>query len=128
MSSRSKWVFSWILKIALPNLHPGSALSRVNKLNSDASPQEISTIDGVVGNEDIKHPQNSLSCDDKILSQEFNNKSNNWIMPNAQGGLCSFRKINRNCVSHPKYKGMIAATKSTNIMARAEVGMILCWL
>ena len=49
-------------------------------------------------------------------------------MPNAQGGLCSFHKIDRNCISHPKYKSMIAAKKSTSIMARAEVDILLRWM
>ena len=53
MPSHSKWAFLWILKIALSNLHPGSALSRVNKLNLDASPQEISAIDSVAGKDSV---------------------------------------------------------------------------
>jgi len=116
MPSRSKWVFSWILKIALPNLHPGSALTRVIKLNSDASPQEINAIDAVVGKDDL------------IFSQESVYLNNSRIMPNAKAGLCSFHQIDWNYVSHSKYKSTIAATKSSSIMARAEVDMILCWL
>ena len=116
MPSRSRWVFSWILKIALPNLHMGSALTRVNKVNSDASPQEINAIDAVVGN------------DDDTLCQVSVHHKYPRIMPNAKGGLCSFHQIDRNYVSHPKYKSTIAATKSLSIMARAEVDMLLRWL
>ena len=49
MPSQSQWVFSWMLKIALPNFHPGSALDQVNKLNSNTSPEEARVIDSVVG-------------------------------------------------------------------------------
>jgi hypothetical protein len=87
MPSRNKWVFSWILKFSLLNLHLESVLTRVNKLNSDAFPQEINAIDAVVGK------------DDPILSQESIHHNNSRIMSNAKGGLCSFHQIDRNYVS-----------------------------
>ena len=119
MPCKSQWAFSWILKTALPNLHPGTALSRVIKINSDADPQETRAIEAITGRDTIivRGPLRALF---PIRTAK--------ILPNALHGWCLFHKLDRNLTSDPKYKSIITAAKEKSILARATVDMLLKWL
>ena len=122
MPSSGQWAFSWVLKIALPYLHPGTALSRLRKFNTDADPQEVRSVEATTGKEP---PRTDV---DGILSTQSGPSPIARAMPNARHGLCAQHRLDRNLVNDTKYKALIAAAKDESAAARAEVDMLRRWL
>ena len=109
------------MKIALPCLHPGTALSRVIKFNTDADPQEVRAIEVVTGKEVV-----NVNIYANVMGNEHNLLTK--VMPNTRAGRCVFHKFDRNLTSDPRYKSIIAAAKDKSVLARAKTDMLLQWI
>ena len=46
---QSGWVYNWLTQVALPRLHPGTSLKRVEKIISDAHPSETRALENICG-------------------------------------------------------------------------------
>ena len=82
MPSKCQWVYEWMFGTALPVLHPGTSLSRVQILVTD---------------------------DDKQETRAANNNCGRGVdvhrsLPNARHRHCAWHKINRNFTENAKYK------------------------
>ena len=113
MPSKSTWVYSWIFRNALPVLHPGTALSRVQLFIMDACPQETRAAESVCGRGIVgmKTPP-----------------SQRKTLPNAHLRLCAWHKINRNFTNDPKYKSKISAARKSDVKTSVEIDVIIRWL
>ena len=122
MPSSAQWAYSWSIKIALPFLHPGTALVRLRKFNTDADPQEVRAVEAATGNEPPRTDRHDLFYPHSRPSPTAR------VMPNARHGLCAQHRLDRNLVSDTKYKAIIVAAKDKSAAARAEIDMLLRWL
>ena len=109
MCSKQEWVFTFIVKHALPNLHPGTACARVNFMICDADPQETRSFDKVAG---------------RGLSSSLTPK----VCPNAWVGNCGWHKIDRNLINDSKYHSLIQKVRDSSIANRVEVDVVIRWL
>ena len=107
MPCRGQWAFSWIEKVAMPYIHPGTALARVQKIVTDADPQMTRAIEAIAGG------NGATECS---------------IYPAASHGLCVWHVLDRNFKNHAKYKALFAAAKDKSVFARAEIDAILRWM
>ena len=116
------WAYTWVDNIALPFLLPGTALSRVIKILTDACRKEVTSAEAVTGDgvayAAYSGPTPQLVCPPNPTK----------IMSNAKHGLCIFHRLDRNCTSDSKCQSIIAATKQKSIAARTEVDVILRWM
>jgi len=87
MPSKSTWVDSWILRNALPILHPGTGVLRVQQFITDACPHETRAAEGVCGN----------GVDKKK------------VLPNARHRHCGWHKVDRNFKNDSKYKSKLSS-------------------
>ena len=110
MPSKAQWVFTWIFKHALPTLHPGTALQRVQLFATDADPQETRAAEGVVG-DGKKEP---MLC--------F------FLLPKARHRWCGWHRIDRNLVNGPDYKAVLSEAKNHSVESRVEVDVIIRYM
>ena len=106
LPSKSTWVYSWLFNNALPILHPGSALKRVQIFITDACQQESVAADSCCGN------------------GAFLEK----VLPNARHRHCAWHKINRNLTEDAKYKSKFLSEKDKDVGACVEIDVIVRWL
>ena len=90
MCSKQEWVFTFIVKYALPTLHPGTACQRVNFMICDADPQETRSFDKIAGR-------------GSSMSRDVTLPSNSKVCPNACLGNCAWHKIDRNLINDTAY-------------------------
>ena len=110
MPSKCTWVYSWIFSNALPLLHPGTALNRVEQFIMDACPHETRAAEGVCGYRSVHITDQSK------------------VLPNAHLRHCAWHKINRNLTEDSKYKAKFTAARKTSVRASIEVDTIVKWL
>ncbi len=49
MPSKSQWAYDWFFGVAMPKLHPGDAIRRVEIILTDADKQETMAVENIVG-------------------------------------------------------------------------------
>ena len=97
-----------MFKHVFPLLHPGTGCKRTVHIVTDASPEETRAIENMCG-----------QCSPMKINYEF---------PNASHGWCGWHRINRNFTNNSKYHASLCALKSSNIMSRIEIDVIVKWL
>ncbi|KAL7534014.1 hypothetical protein ACHAXR_005588 [Thalassiosira sp. AJA248-18] len=106
MPSKAQWVYQWIIGNAMPILHPGTALTRVQQFATDADQQETSAAVNCCGRGSDLHK----------------------VLPHAHHRHCAWHKINRNFTEDSKYKSMLSSTRKRCWKSSVEVDVIVRWL
>ena len=75
---------------------------------TDASPEETRDIENVCG--------------------QGSPRKINHVFPNASHGWCGWHRINQNFTNNPTYHASLCAVKSSYIMLRIEIDVIMKWL
>ena len=110
MPSKSQWAYDWFFSVAMPKLHPGDAIRRVEIIVTDADKQETMAVENIVGG-NLKPSASSL----RLFSKGFHR----W---------CAWHRINRNFTQDPKYKPTLTRLKNSCILSRIEVDVLERWL
>ncbi|KAL7548079.1 hypothetical protein ACHAWF_011362 [Thalassiosira exigua] len=119
MPSTAKWAYIFLFSFAFPQLHPGMALSKLSHIQTDACPQEISSLENTI----------SLARTQKITcAGRSGDYGNNIPWSNAKNAYCAWHLIDRNFLSDSKYKASICEAKSDSILTRVEIDIIVRWM
>ena len=86
MPSKSQWAYDWFFGVAMPKLHPGDAIERVEIVLTDADKQETMAVENNVGG-NLKPSLAELRLFKRALHR--------W---------CAWHRINRNFTQDSKYK------------------------
>ena len=106
MPSKAQWVYQWIFGNAMPILHPGTALTRVQQFATDADPQETRAAVNCCGRGSDLHK----------------------VLPHARHRHCAWHKVNRNFTEDSKYKSKLSATRKRSWKSSVEVDVVVRWL
>ena len=125
MPSKSTWVYSWIFSNALPLLHPGTALNRVEQFIMDACPHETRAAEGVCG-----YGRKQLQTNESIAALAVcgGGIKVSRTLPNAHLRHCGWHKINRNLTEDSNYKSKFTAARKSSVNASIEVDAFVKWL
>ncbi|KAL7549107.1 hypothetical protein ACHAWF_012377 [Thalassiosira exigua] len=119
MPSTAKWAYNFLFHYAFPQLHPGTALSRLSHIRTDACAQQISSLENTI----------TLARAQKITSAERPGGYADYIpWSNAENAYCAWHLIDRDFLSDSKYKASICEAKSDSILTRVEIDIIVRWM
>ncbi len=97
MPSKSYWAYDWFFSIAVPALHPGDALQRVQLILTDADSQETGVIEKLVGG--------------RLKPSE----AEKMVFVNAWHRWCAWHRINRNFTQDSKtYCSLLTRIKKSS--------------
>ena len=140
LPSKSQWSYTFVLRAA-KLLIPGTALSRVVKINTDQDHQETRAICNAIGKKRkrfvaegdanskavlpiFKSLQPGMDSIFSVLTSPSDSKT----FENAQQDWYGFHKINRNFTHSPNYKSILDAAKDKDIFGRLEIDIIVRWM
>ncbi len=117
LPSKATWSYAFVYRHAMPYLHPGTGIDRINKIVTDACKQETRAIDGIVGK----------VCGTKVSEDQrpFHLGSK---YAEAEHGHCCWHLKNRNFTNHPDYKALLAGERTQNVQCRIEIDVLNRWL
>ena len=110
MPSKSFWAYLWFFSMAMPLLHPGDAIQRVQLILTDADPQETAAIEKLVGG-NLKPSK----ADERLFRLAWHR----W---------CAWHRINRNFTEGKEYKSMLTKIKNSCILSKLEIDVLERWL
>lgn len=102
MPSNATWIYSWLFEEAVPTLHPGTAIERVQLILTDACNQEFSAISNCIGK-------------GKDMSKTY---------PMAWHRWCGWHRVNRNFTNNAKYKSLLAKVRESSVDNSIEISLI----
>ena len=110
MPSKSQWAYDWFFGVAMPKLHPGDAIKRVEIVLTDADKQETMAVENNIGG-NLKPSVAELRL--------FINALHRW---------CAWHRINRNFTQDSKYKPTLTRVKNSCVLSKIEVDVLERWL
>lgn len=102
MPSNATWIYSWLFEEAVPTLHPGTAMERVQLIVTDACNQEFSAISNVIGK-------------GKDMSKMY---------PMAWHRWCGWHRVNRNFTNSAEYKSLLAKVRNSSVNNSIEISLV----
>ena len=110
MPSKSQWAYDWFFGVAMPKLHPGDAIERVEIVLTDADKQETMAV------------ENNAGGNLKISIAEWR------LFKRALHRWCAWHRINRNFTQLPKYKPTLTRVKNSSVLSKIEIDVLERWL
>ncbi|KAL7529078.1 hypothetical protein ACHAWF_002826, partial [Thalassiosira exigua] len=128
LPSRARWAYNWLFRFGFPFLLPGTALSRVTHIKTDACPNLTFALEHVI--------KRGIDSRHAAIAQgrQFMPSHQHVMIPVmipwslAMHAWCAWHLIDRNFINESYYKATLCQAKTSDIMCRVEIDTIVKWL